>query len=890
MAKFPTKVLSSAALTSAAVVVGFAGTASAAVDGYLVKDAEGTVYSFDKAELEQSYMNYVYGDGDTALYEYFQELFTENGFYAFSDDSGKYVAYDAIEDAYLEDTEGFDINEFTEGEDAPAAEVTTVTKVTVEDGEIVTEEISSGVSSDVADVDADNLKEVVVEFTSTEYDEELVKDPDSYSITDENGNDLAVAEVSVDGTTAVLTLKDGDEGTNQLSATLTVDKEVLGADEDVETEFTFFDATVPEAEKIELIGPNKFKIYFSEPIVNVANQSTVEVENGIYGVADITTDGNAAIVTLSASSLSEDEYSVKVSGFEDYAGYKALDKEFTLDYTKDTEAPTATIKKASQTQVVVKFSEPVETESGSQLTADYFYHSYSAYKPNDDAELGIDAVTVSADGTEYTLNFTDNPLPEGNVKFVVDYNANDELVQDEWGNTLAENMVFTVKVEADKEKPEVTKVDVVDEQTINIYFSEDVVKSDAEDKDNYVFEDADGEEVTPSDITYHSNSDDEEYYAEVKFSSDLNGNYTVDISDIDDKALNANTLEEVTFSFNVEDLTGPDLTKVKAIGVEGSGDDPDLVYIYFPEKMATSGEYSILDKKNYQINGEDLGSKDQVTLFKDSSAVKIVLDDNTSNLSTFTVSRLADASGNPSAKLYHSGGISADTSPVITGVEVLDYKTIKITIDKPLKTVVADGFEVTNNGTTDTLAAVSWEINDDNETVVTGTLKADTQVSKTDSSDLVDEVSIVADKLVSETGYSVDAFTFGDDAGETVADGYAPTLAENGAASTVANKIDLTFTESVTAGTMATQALASSYFKVFIDGDELSFVTSLAELDDSSEFFVEFGADDETVSIYVYDQEGNEAEIEFSANKYFTDTADTNKVEDFSVTVDVYGE
>ncbi|KZZ85043.1 hypothetical protein AS29_008320 [Bacillus sp. SJS] len=67
-------------------------------------------------------------------------------------------------------------------------------------------------------------------------------------------------------------------------------------------------------------------------------------------------------------------------------------------------------------------------------------------------------------------------------------------------------------------------------------------------------------------------------------------------------------------------------------------------------------------------------------------------------------------------------------------------------------------------------------------------MKAGTQVSKTDSSAKIGQVAIVANKLVSETGFSVGAFTFGDTSGEVVADGYAPSLVADSAKQTACSE------------------------------------------------------------------------------------------------------
>ncbi|RSK28676.1 S-layer homology domain-containing protein [Bacillus sp. HMF5848] len=725
----------------------------------------------------------------------------------------------------------------------------------------------------VTGVEALNLIQLNVELSTVAgLDEDTLTDEAKYDLSTSDGTDIEVDSVELNGTTLTLTLVDNVD--NQDTATLTINKDVLGTDEDLEIEdIEFFDAVVPVAESIELVGPNKFKVYFSEPVQDL-NTNTVEVENGIYGVSSITVDGNVATVELSADSLKEGEYEIKVSDFKDYAEFKALTKTFTLDYVKDTAAPVAEITKATQTEVKIKFNKPVVLDE--ENLEDYFYHTYSAYTP--------DSVETD-DNQEFTLTFDTNPLGEGTVKVVVDYNANDVEIEDEWGNEMAGNAEFFVDITADKTAPEVSKITVEDEKEIKVYFSEEVVDVD---EDNFKFFDADGEELdqsfTVSDV---DQDDDDQYFVTINFSGDdLNGDYTVEVKDIEDAALEPNEMKTVTMSFSVEDSTGIDLTEVEAVGVDG--DSADYIYVTFPEKMATDGQYSVLEKSNYLVNGETLGDSDKIEVFKESNKVKITLADEddfdfSEEKSEFlSIARVADLAGNKSTMLSTKVDVTPDVSPAITAVEQVDYKTIKITLDKPLKTVVASGFEVTNGEATATLAAVSWEINDDNETVVTGTLKSTTQVSEDNTADLIDSVRIVADKLESETGRTVETGTFSD-----IDDAYAPefseaTRTEDGNVS----EIELTFTEVVTAGGPASTALASSYFTVVDEsGDELTLVLSMDDLDEEDEFFVQFNGD-ETVTVYVYGKGEEDLDIELVENKYFKDAAG-NKVAKFEETVDV---
>lgn len=148
--KKPINVLSKAAFGTLIASLGLASPVMAAVDSYLVK-ADGVVYNYDKAELEASFIADQYGDGDNKLFQNFEGKFS-NGFYAFHDDTGKYVNYQDIEDAFLDNPDNFNLDAFTEASDkVPADLPATVKDVAVNNGVIVTTDVNTGdVNPDIA--------------------------------------------------------------------------------------------------------------------------------------------------------------------------------------------------------------------------------------------------------------------------------------------------------------------------------------------------------------------------------------------------------------------------------------------------------------------------------------------------------------------------------------------------------------------------------------------------------------------------------------------------------------------------------------------------------------------------------------------------------------------
>lgn len=659
----------------------------------------------------------------------------------------------------------------------------------------------------VESVKALNLKETVVTFNK-EVDEDSAEKVGNYML-DEDDLEGTVS-LNDDNKSVTITWTAGNELDNQTEYDLTVDgvAAVDGTElEEVTVTFLANDVATPVAQSLKLIGPNKLKLTFSEPIDETkVDDFSVAIEDADYDyeVATITVDGNEAIVELSDDELEEGDYSVEVTSFVDYAGLKNLKKTFTLAYAKDTTAPVATIKSASQTKVVVEFNKPVyngEAGDAQALTEDFFYHTYSSFTPG---------LVVTDDNEEFTIYFkksaipaaeswlqeggddvADRPLSEGTVKFVVVADGDDNIT-DEWGNELEDNLSFNLSISADVTAPTVTQIKVKDDQqTIWVYFSEDI---DPVDADNFTIVDEDGEDVDFSYTNYVADEDEDEYYVILTFDEDQEGEFSITIEDVVDKALEENEIAKVTKKFTVVDKTAPDLMEddITVIGVNSDdADDHDYIYVTFEGDMATSGAYSVLDKDNYQIRTgagtvadpyvyEDLDDDDKIATFKGNDKIKITLDD----ASVYDVSdgsielvigRVADALGNKAVTFNVAFTVTEETSPVITKVKTLDEKLIEITINGELKAVNKSYITVVNGLASGDLYNIkSWEI-DDGDTIITGVLPSSLKLA--DSAD-IDLVVILDDKKFETiSGTKVDTFTFGDD--ETVTDGYAPSIAKD---------------------------------------------------------------------------------------------------------------
>jgi len=642
----------------------------------------------------------------------------------------------------------------------------------------------------VKSVTASNLIQAVVEFNAT-VDKETAEDETLYTI---EGITVEKAALQADGKTVVLSLDDATLFTNGEEYTIEIAEDIV----ETSVKFTVVDSALPVAQSVKLTGPNTFDVIFSEPI-DSNSTVVVEMEDGIYGATAVADDTNVVEVTMGTSSLEAGNYKVVVSGAKDFTGGPALRKTFTLNYVKDTTAPTPVIVSADQTEVVLDFGKVVTDEDGNAIDETYFYHSYTSYQPD----------SVTWDGSEVTLVFTTNPLPEGNVKIVVDYDANNKVITDLWGNEMKSNAVLTATITADTTKPVVTKIEVTNEDIVKVYFSENVTEADAEDVDNYVVK-QNGKEI---DESFAATYDADDKMVTLDFSDDLDGAYTMEISNITDDAYVANEMAKVTVAFNVKDITGINLNEIEIEAVDGNTND--TLIVRFPDDMAGTGLYSALNKANYQVsfdNGvtfDNLETADTIAFFNGNDTVKITIADEDAyavetlaaagNLEVM-ISRLADSDGNLSTKLGATVTAAQVTTPEIDTVKMTGYKTVEVTFDGVIVSAPADGFVISddNNATTGTAASVSLAKNKDGNTVATLTLKSAQQLATKATSFTAGnvEVSIAANKVKADTG------TFAAAAGANLraeaTDGIKPVYDDMAVAYAGGNaEITITFSEAI---------------------------------------------------------------------------------------------
>ncbi|WP_010681369.1 Ig-like domain-containing protein [Acetivibrio cellulolyticus] len=661
----------------------------------------------------------------------------------------------------------------------------------------------------VEGVSSDNLKEIIVTFSRAIADADKAETEANYTVkvgSTSKGVDLAT--LSEDKKSVALTLTNAVKQQDKVD--VTVKKEVGLTADATKSIDVIKDTTLPVASSIKLTGPNTFDITFSEPVqVNSASGSLAEVlvNNGIYGVVskDLSANKRVLSVKIGVSSLGEGTYKVKVSNFSDFANFNVLSNTFELAYLKDTTAPVATLKSASQTEAIIVFDKAVfrKDKSGNdaKLTVDYFYHTYTAWKP---------VSVTTTDNKEFILSFndgtgglTDYYLPEGNVVVTVLKTAGDVEVVDAWGNKMADDAKLAATITVDKEAPTVTKVEATAENKVEITYSETLNQTSAETEENYVIKDSSAKKIEKTfDATY--NSADKKVTLTIS-SALTGGTYTLEIKDIKDSSLAENKMVAVTKEFVVTDKTAIDPTAIKAAYLSTPAGEPEYIYVTFPEDMKVEGVGSILDKNNYRLNGAKLHDDATIEIFGSNKKVKITVPETvpaTLVTGTLTVGRFADAAGNLYDALSTGIALSGESAPEMFKVTTKELNKIEIDIKGKVTTVSSDSFTVSGSvyglgG----IESISYAVNDDDKlehTLILATLRDVSKLATSDSKPT--NVTVVADKVKSDTGKAMAAGAFTTNIVDGIAPAFvAPTTDAAKKVSTTGKVITLTFDENVKA-------------------------------------------------------------------------------------------
>jgi trimeric autotransporter adhesin len=500
----------------------------------------------------------------------------------------------------------------------------------------------------------------------------------------------AKAVLQADKKTVVVTL--ADALSQQEAKTLTV-RDVKTADGVAVPQFagnlTFFDATIPTAVSATVVGPNKIEVVFSE-LVNGTSLSNgaFSIDGGLYALGSApVVNGNVVTITTAANlpagnhTVTVNPTSKQATNVLDYAGFEVVKQDVAFTYAVDTTAPVATVKSVSQTQLVLEFNEQVQLTGSGLLDTDFtVYHTYNgtpAYKGT--ALLGTDNKTL-------TVNFA-SPVPVGTATFFLNNSVvtSSKQLTDLWGNAYTTGSLQGT-VTTDVTAPAVSKVEVINNTTIDVTFSEAVEGVTASD---FVVKDTANNQVL---VNSAINTTGNTYRLTVPT---LNGGqYSLAIAEgaLTDTSLGKNKLAAYSTVLTVNDTVPPTVVDKDTVtgGTQVLRISDKKVKIQFSEVMDTN---SVLDKNVYLYNGLPLGSTDTVEIADGGKSVILTFAASVNSSYDITLGRVKDAAGNYITQFSNVLDIKDFTNVTASAIEVVGKNAVKLTFDGVISAATAYDFQ-----------------------------------------------------------------------------------------------------------------------------------------------------------------------------------------------------
>lgn len=683
----------------------------------------------------------------------------------------------------------------------------------------------------VESVTAINQAQLAVVFNQ-KVDVASAQDYDNYTVRDDGteltvlnnvtatGSDGTVQDVldgpllQADGKTVIVTVFPAFANPTTASITIAGVKDLRGnaLSETTIDNIAVADTTLPTVKQVEVLGPDRIKVSFSEPVSAKENIANYTIDDGNYVISGYDWVNNeSAIELITGTDLSEGKHQIEINSgsanpIKDYAGYELLKR--TVDFTivADNTPIQASVKSATQTEVVVKFNKPVKVDNARSLV---IYHSSTGYSIDPVADIDED---VTRWNDEWTLDFTNHPLPGGTISVYIDQDEDNDPIVDAWGHQVTDDKLkISANVEEDVTPPTVTNVSVTDEvgyHEFTVTYSEDV--AGATSATNYTLKNADGDEMTLSSFTYDSDTYEVTFRAQEDGGLLSGGNYTLTVENVTDVSPAVNEMAKYTKALNVADVINPTVESVVYSKAA------DQILVQFSEAMATTGSASVTDLNNYVVSFDggtsfiELDSSDTITVSDDKTYVTLDLSNGTKPTDAdwdqfqIRVSGVEDTAGNLLDGLAATvTNAAADKAPGILKVEAIAKDEITVTFDTLLDDVSATGVKLVTAGGTDSgigLSTVSRVTNDADYPVdvteVTYRLGDDlnTDASYANLGNLYVTIDGATTGLTSVLGTPAEAQK--SDV-TLVTDGVVPEL-DTSVVSTDGTKITLTFTEPLT--------------------------------------------------------------------------------------------
>lgn len=509
----------------------------------------------------------------------------------------------------------------------------------------------------------------------------------------------AGASLQADGKTVILTLNTASQFVNYSTTNKVVVKTGVGVATEVSNAaIALADTTVPTLVSATATGSSEITLLFSEPVQG-AVPANIVLNNGTVGLnisAPVySVSGRTMVITTYTNLTSGTDYTVTVkaaNGITDYASYGLAPSTAVFKYAPVTVAPTYTLKSSNEKSATIEFSSAIKASTLVNNASVLVTHTYN----NTTNQVSGTAITnPSGDAKTFVITFT-NAFPPGAATMYMSYasgTADASKVKDAFGNivTLTNVAITTV---ADLTAPTATVALAASSNVrIDVTFSEAV--NGALTAANYVLKK--GTTVVP--FTGPLNDSGNKYY--ITATAAMSGDYTLEVKNVKDTSVAANTIVTKTYNVTVADLIKPFI--VNEAGAAGTTyftqADAKNVRIYFSEAMDVT---SISDLTKYQNAADSSANPTSATPAADGKSVLLVFANNTGG--NLVVGTVKDAAGNLivglTSTLTSAAGsavtLATASTDIPNPVSAETSTTVKIYLNDLVSGLTTGDFEVYN--------------------------------------------------------------------------------------------------------------------------------------------------------------------------------------------------
>lgn len=465
---------------------------------------------------------------------------------------------------------------------------------------------------EVKSITAENLKEIEVVFNKQV--EEGTLSSSDFVISGRT----VTPELLSDGVTVRLlvssTLSDNTTYSLRISGISATDDTDLST---VSKSFKTDEGKMPSVESVRLLGPEFIEITFDEPIKTAG---TLQLYSGTTLYTTATSfEGlgtRTIIADLAKQPVSGSTYTYKVRNFKDYVNYSNESYDIKLIYKPTSLDPVASVKKATQTYVLVEFNKLV-----TGVTKEHFYHSTSSKMP---LEIYTDAamthpISETDQVEQIYVKFAErvedsivgNPLPAGTVSIhILEENASGNVIEDEYANAYLGG-TYSANVVADTSKPQVVKLAVLstslDLIKLTVEFNENVAFSE----DNIIVSNVDDTDIEG--LTMSLDGSGKLYTVELTGTSLIGRTIIVALLNVEDMAISPNVLDLYEKQFVIADKIAPLVSQVT------QDTSKKEIYITFNESVSDSA----ISRYRYEINSNAIDNNPEFYSGNDQIILKL---------------------------------------------------------------------------------------------------------------------------------------------------------------------------------------------------------------------------------------------------------------------------